>query len=131
MTGNFPGIGLKLPLALSNAQEPVWASMRTATYTIPSGSFSMGIAANSGLATSFNVLFGTAPAGTAFEIRYDINPDFSTEYVLDTVAASGTNKAYTWSVTTLSALDGFIRIKNTGGQDVTAAYVQQTASFSN
>ncbi len=131
MTGLFPSIGLKLPLASSNAQEPVWASMRNATYTIPSGSFSMGTACNAGLATSLNILYGTAPSGTAFEVRYDVQPDFSTEYVLDSIASVATQKAYTWSTTNLTPLTGFIRIKNTGGQDITAAYIQQTGSFSN
>lgn len=127
-TGLYPGIGLKLPKASSNAQEPVWASMRTPTYTIASGSYSIGEPLNAGITTSLNVLYGTAPSGTAFEIRYDVQPDFSTEYVLDTVAAVGSQKSYTWSTADVIELDGFIRIKNTGSQDITAAYVQQRAA---
>jgi len=125
-TGLYPGIGQKLPLASSNAQEPVWASPRVATYVIPSGSFSMGVPLNAGLTTSMNSLFASAPAGTAIEIYYDINPTFATAYLLDSIAASA-DTVYSWSTQGGYELDGFIRFKNTGGQNITAIYIQQRA----
>lgn len=130
-TGIYPAIGLQLALASSNPQEPVWASMGTATYVIPDGSYSVGVPLNGGMTTSLNVLYGTAPSGTAFEVRYSITPDFADEYVLDSVLASGSNKTYTWSTADMVELDGFIRVKNTGGQNITKLYVQQRAAFNN
>lgn len=130
-TGIYPAIGTPLYLASSNPQEPVWAGMRDPTEAIPDGSFSMGIPLNAGITTSFNVKYGTAPSGTAVEIRYAMTPDFDSEIVLDTVPASGTDKIYVWSSADVIELDGFIRLKNTGGQTVTAAFGQQRASFSN
>lgn len=127
-TGLYPALGLELPLASSNAQEPVWASMRTATYAIPSGSYSIGVPLNAGITTSFNVVYGTAPSGTAFEVRYDYQPSQATEYVLDSVASVASRKVYTWSTSSLIELDGFVRIKNTGSQDC-VVYVQQRATF--
>lgn len=127
-TGLYPGLGVKLPLASSNPQEPVWASMRTATYTIPSGSSSMSIPLNAGINTTINVVYGTAPAGTAFSIMYDIDPTMTNEYALDTVAAVALQKLYTWSTAEVILLGGRIRITNSGGTAITAVYVQQTAA---
>lgn len=128
MATMFPGKGQQLYLASSNAQEPVWASMRTYTAVIPDGSFSLGQAVNPSMATDINVEFASAPAATAFEIRYDVNPDFSTEYVLDTVAASGAQTTYTWSTADNIRLSGFLRIKNTGGQNISGAWLQETSA---
>lgn len=130
-TGLYPGLGKPLYLASSNPQEPVWASMRHATVPIPDGSFSLGIPLNAGITTSFNVKFASAPSGTAVEVRYAMTPDFDSEIVLDTMAASGTDKIYVWSSANNIELDGFIRLKNTGGQTISTAYGQQRASFSN
>lgn len=129
-TGLYPGLGLALPLASADAQEPVWASMRTATYTIPDGSFSMGVPLNAGITTSVNVVYGTAPASTAFEVRYDAVPTQATEYVYASVSAVASQKVYTWSPAAGVELDGFLRIKNTGGQSCTV-FVQQRATNSN
>lgn len=125
-SGLYPGKGVKLPLASSNPQEPVWASMRVATYVIPSASFSMGTPLNAGLTTSMNALFASAPAGTAIEVYYDIGPTFATEYLLDSIAASA-DRVYTWSTQSGYELDGFIRFKNTGGQNISEIYIQQRA----
>jgi hypothetical protein len=105
--------------------------MHNAEYTIPDSSSSVGISLNAGITTSLNVLYGTAPAGTAFSVMYDVNPDFSTEFALDTVAAVGSQKVYTWSTADMIELDGFLRITNSGGQTITNAWAQQRASFSN
>lgn len=126
-TGLYPGQGAVMALASSNPQEPVWASMRTPTIVIPSGSSSVGFAVNAGLTTSINVLFATAPSGTAFNVMYDVSPTFATEYVLSAVAAVALQKAYTWSTDGLIELDGFIRITNAGGQNITKATIQQRA----
>lgn len=128
-SGLYPGKGLELALASSNAREPVWASMRTPTYVIPTGSFSMGIALNAGLNTTLNVLYASAPAGTAFEVRYDIDPTFANEYVLDTVAAVALQTLYTWSTANIILLSGFIRIKNTGTASISECYAQQIVAL--
>ena len=125
-SGLYPGKGVKLPLASSNPQEPVWASMRVATYVIPSASFSMGTPLNAGLTTSMNALFASAPSGTAIEIYYDIGPTFATEYLLDSITAAA-DRVYTWSTQSGYELDGFIRFKNTGGQNISEIYIQQRA----
>jgi len=122
-TGVYPGIGAKMYRASSNVQEPVFPE----TMTIPSSSSSMGFPLNGGVMTSINVLYGTAPAGTAFSVMYSITPDFAAEYALSAVAAVALQKAYTWS-TGMLELDGFVRITNSGGQDITAAYIQQRAT---
>lgn len=129
MNTMFPGKGLRLARASSNAQEPVWASMRTPEYTILDAGHTVGVALNAGLNTDLNVEYAVAPAGTAFSIMYDISPDFSTEYALDTVAAVGAQTTYTWSVANGVNLSGFIRLANSGGQTISAAYVQQMASY--
>lgn len=129
-TGLYAALGKPLWLASSNAQEPVWAGMRDPTEAIPDGSYSIGMPLNAGITTSLNVLYGTAPASTAFEVRYSISPAFTDEYVLDSVTAVASQKTYTWSTSQGIELDGFIRIKNTGGQTITAAYGQQRASNS-
>ena len=126
-SGLYPGLGLKLPLASATAQEPVWASMGVADYTIPSGSSSVPIALNAGYNTTINVRFAAAPAGTAFSIMYDIAPTMTDEYALDTVAAVALQKLYTWSTNGAILLAGQIRITNSGGTNITAVYVQQTA----
>lgn len=127
-SGLYPGRGLKLALASSNAQEPVWASPRVATYVIPSGSFSMGVPLNAGLTTSMNALFASAPSGTALEIYYDIGPSFATEYLLESITA-GADRVYTWSTVDGVELDGHIRFKNTSGGSVALSeiYIQQRA----
>jgi len=127
-TGLYPGKGQQLPLASSNPQEPVWLSMRTADYTIPSGSSSVGIAVNAGINTTLNVLFDAAPAGTAFSVMYDIDPTFATEYVLEAIASSS-DTLYSWSTDGMILLAGFIRITNSGGQDITEVWAQQTATL--
>ncbi len=124
-TGLYPGKGQPLYKASSNAQEPVFPT----TATIASGSSSIGMPVNAGLTTSINVLYGTAPAGTAFNVMYDINPTFATEYVLSAVAAVALQKVYTWSTDGMIELDGFIRITNAGGQDITGAWLQQRAAM--
>ncbi len=130
-TGLYPGIGQPLYLASSNAQEPAWTGTPSAyTPTIPSGSYSLALPLNAGITTSLNVLYGTAPSGTAFEIYYSITPDFADSFALDTVAAVALQKTYVWSTAEVIELDGFIRIKNTGSQDITHAYGQQRATFS-
>lgn len=124
-TGKFPGIGQPLYRASSNPQEPVWPE----TMVIPSGSSSMGWAVNDGEMLSINVLYGTAPSGTAFSVMYSITPDFDAEYVLQAITAVALQKAYTFS-TSLLELDGFIRITNSGGQSTSKAYIQQRATVS-
>ena len=129
-TGLYPGKGLQLTLASANPQEPVWLSMRTPDPVIPDSDSSMGIAVNAGLNTSINVLFDAAPAGTAFSVMYDIDPTFANEYALDTVAAVALQTLYTWSTDGLILLTGFIRITNSGGQDINEVWIQQTATTS-
>lgn len=126
-TGMYPGKGKQLYLASSNPQEPVWLGMREPDPVIPNGENSLGIAVNAGLTTSLNVLFDAAPSGTAFSIMYDIDPDFGNEYALDTVAAVALQTLYTWSTDGMIELDGFIRVANSGGQDINEAYCQQRA----
>ena len=128
-TGLYPGIGLKLALASSDPQEPVWASMGTAEYTIPDTDSTVGIAVNGGLTTAFNVLFDAVPTGTAFNIMYDISNTFDNEYILDSVISVASQKLYTWTTDGIMQLDGFMRLTNDGGEDITAAYVQQRAAF--
>lgn len=127
-TGLYPGRGQQLYKASSNAQEPAY-SAGAQVATIPSGSSSLGLAVNAGLTTSINVLYGTAPTGTAFNVMYDINPTFATEYVLSAVASVASQKVYTWSTDGMIELDGFIRITNAGGQDITGAWLQQRAAM--
>lgn len=123
-TGMYPGIGQALYRASSNTQEPVFPL----TQTIPNSSSSMGWAVNAGITTSLNVRYGTVPTGTAFSVMYDVQPDFSTEYALDTVASVALQKVYTWSTNGMIELDGFIRITNSGGQDITSSFIQQRAT---
>lgn len=125
MATMYPGKGVQLTLASSNPQEPVWLSMRTPDPVIPDDDYSMGIAVNAGLATDINVLFDAAPTTDAFDVMYDVNPDFSTEYILESVPAT-TDTAYTW--TTLVRLSGFIRIQNKGTADINEVWAQQTAA---
>jgi len=129
-TGLYPGIGKKLYLASSNAQEPAWQSgvyPSAGDPTIPSGSNSMGVPLNAGITTSFNVLYGTtAPSGTAFNLMYSTQPDFSNEYVYKAVTSVASQKTYYWSIS--EELDGFMRIANAGSQNITAASVQQRAT---
>lgn len=126
MATMFPGKGVQLPLASSNAQEPVWASMRTPTYVIPDDSYSMGVAVNAGVQTDINVLFASAPTTDAFDVMYDVNPDFSTQYILESVPATA-DTAYTW--TTNVRLSGFIRVQNKGTADINKVWLQQTAAY--
>lgn len=125
MATMYPGRGASLYLASSNAREPVWESAGVAEATIPSGSSSIGIPVNPGCQTDINILFGTAPAGTAANVMYDIQPDFSTEYVLSALPAVALQKVYTFTTQNIR-LSGFIRITNAGGQDITGAWLQQT-----
>lgn len=131
-TGLYPGKGSQLYKASSNAQEPAWDTSTqpsTPVATIPSGSSSLGVPLNAGLTTSVNVLYGgTAPSGTAFNIMYDVDPTFATEYVYQAVASVSSQKVYTWSTAGMVELDGFIRITNAGSQDITKAWVQQRAA---
>ncbi len=122
-TGMYPGIGQPLYLASSNPREPVFPE----TMVIPRGSSSMGWAVNGGETVGINVLYGTAPAGTAFNIMYSITPDFDAEYILQAISAVALQKAYTFA-TGILQLDGFIRITNAGGQPTSKAYIQQRAS---
>jgi hypothetical protein len=129
-TGLYPGIGT--PLYGANAsypREPVWTGMREADPVIPNASSSVGKALNAGLTTAINVQFAAAPAGTAFSIMYDVDDDVANEYALDTVAAVALQKVYTWSTDGLIQLDGFIRITNSGGQNINEAYLQQRATM--
>jgi len=130
-TGLYVGIGT--PLYRANAtypREPVWSAMSTADPVIPNASSSVGKAVNAGLTTGINVQFAAAPAGTAFSVMYDVDDDFGNEYALSTVAAVGGQKVYTWATDGLVLLSGFIRITNSGGQNINEAYLQQTASTS-
>lgn len=122
----YPGKGLRLPLASSNAQEPVWASMRTATYVIPDDSYSIGVPCNAGLAYEFNVQFASAPTTDAFDVMYDVTPDFATQYILESVPAT-TDTVYTWTTDGIR-LSGFIRIQNKGTANVNNVWVQETSA---
>lgn len=123
-TGLYPGIGQPLYKASSNPQEPVFPN----TQTIPSGSSSMGFPCNAGLTTSFNIRFGTVPSGTAVNVMYCDESTFSDEYALDTIAAVALTKVYTWSTNGMIELDGFLRLTNAGGQDITKSSIQQRAT---
>ena len=87
----------------------------------------MGIAGNAGLTTAFNITFASAPAGTAFNVMYCITPDFSGEYVLQAVPAVALTTQYTWATNGLIELDGFLRITNAGGQNISSVFAQQRA----
>lgn len=118
----YLGIGFKLLRASTSPPEPFQPN----TYTIPTTKSSVGMAVNAGIVTDLNVVYGTAPAGTAFNIMYSSTNTFADEYILDTVAAVALQKVYTWSTANMIRLSGFIRITNAGGQDITAAYIQQS-----
>lgn len=121
----YPGKGIQLALASSNAQEPVWLSMRTPDYVIPDDEYTVGMPVNAGIATDINVLFDAAPTTDAFDVMYDVNPDFSTEYILESVPAT-TDTVYTW--TTSVRLSGFIRVQNKGTADINEVWLQQTSA---
>lgn len=130
-TGLYPGIGTPLYLASSNAQEPAWtvtSGQSSGNATIPSGSSSMGVACNAGISMGITVTYGTAPTGTAFTVRYDNAPTFANEIILATVASVSSQKIYRWSSDSVTEIDGFIRITNAGGQDITQANAQQRAT---
>lgn len=130
-TGLYPGKGLQLYRANdSYPQEIKWLAMRTPDPVIPTAKNSVGVPLNAGITTSLNVLYAAAPAGTAFSIMYDIDPTFANEYALDAVPAVALTTLYTWSTSDMIELDGFIRIANSGGQNIDEAYVQQRATFS-
>lgn len=120
----YPGKGLRLGLASSNPQEPVWLGMREQDYTIPDGESSLGVAVNAGVNTELNVLFDAAPSGTAFNVMYDIDPAFGNEYILEAVTASS-DTLYTFTTVNFAQLSGFVRITNDGGQDINEVWVQQ------
>lgn len=122
----YPGIGLQLPLASSNPQEPVWLSMRTPDYVIPNDEYSIGVAVNAGLSTELNVRFDAAPTTDAFDVLYDVNPDFATEYILESIPATA-DTVYTWTTQNIR-LSGFIRIQNKGTADINEVWVQQTSA---
>lgn len=125
-TGLYPGKGQQLYRASdSNAREPIWLGMREPDPVIPDAKHSLGIALNAGLNTELNALYAAAPAGTAFSVMYDIDPTFANEYALDTVAAVALQTLYTWTTANLTQLSGFVRIANSGGQNITEAYGQQ------
>lgn len=126
-TGLYPGKGVQLYLASSNPQEPVWLSMRNADPVIPDDDYSIGKAVNAGLTTSISVLFDVAPTTDAFDVLYAISPDFTDEYILQSVAAAASQTLYTWATNGLIELDGFIRIQNKGTADINEAYLQQRA----
>ncbi len=128
-TGMYPGLGAKMYRASSNPQEPVWLGMREADPVIPDTESSIGFPLNGGVTTSLNVLFDSAPTGTAFNVMYDIDPTFANEYALQAVAAAVGQTLYTWSTSQMVELDGFIRITNAGGQDISRAYIQQRAAL--
>ncbi len=124
-TNLYPGKGRPLWLAhASFPKEPVWAGMRNPTEIIPTARNSIGMPVNAGLAVSLNILYAAAPAGTAFSVMYDIDPSFANEYAIQAVAAVALQTLYTWSVGSMVALDGFIRIANSGGQNISEAYGQ-------
>lgn len=125
MATMYPGKGIPLYLASSgSAREPVWLSPGVADPTIPTARSSIGIAVNPGCQTDVNVLFAAAPAGTAFNVMYDIDPAFGDEYILEAVAASA-DTLYTFTTQNIR-LSGFIRITNAGGQSIEGAWLQQT-----
>lgn len=124
MATMYPGKGIPMYLASSNPREPVWLSAGVADPVIPDTDSSIGIAVNPGCQTDINVLFDAAPAGTAFNVMYDIDPSFGDEYILEAVAASA-DTLYTFTTQNIR-LSGFIRITNAGGQDINGAWLQQT-----
>jgi len=121
----YPGKGQPMYLASSgSAREPVWLTPGNGDPTIPTARSSVGIAVNPGCQTDVNVLFAVAPAGTAFNVMYDIDPTFATEYILEAVAATA-DRLYTFTTQNIR-LSGFIRITNAGGQNISGAWLQQT-----
>jgi len=121
----YPGKGIPLYRASSgSAREPVWLTPGNGDPTIPSASSSIGVPVNPGCQTDVNVLFAAAPAGTAFNVMYDINPTFANEYILEAIAATA-DTLYTFTTQNIR-LSGFIRITNAGGQDINGAWLQQT-----
>ncbi len=121
----FLGKGTPLYLASSDPREPVWESAGVQEATIPSSSSSIGIAVNAGCQLDINVIFGTAPAGTAVNVMYAALPTFTGEYVLSALPAVALQTTYTFTTQNIR-LSGFIRITNAGGQDITGAWLQQT-----
>jgi len=120
----YPGKGRRLPLASSNAQEPVWASMRVATYVIPDDSYSIGIPVNAGIQTDFNMQFASAPTTDAVDVWYDVTPDFATQYIIESIPATA-DTVYTWTTDGIR-LSGFIRIQNKGTANLNNVWAQQT-----
>lgn len=127
MNGWGQGVGINLYRAASGSsyREPVWAGMRNPQEIIPTGESSVGFAVNAGQQTVFSVVFAAAPAGTAVTLYASTTPDFTSEYALDTIAATA-DTTYQW--TTNYKLTGFIRLANGGGQNITSAKVDQTLS---
>lgn len=123
-TGMYPGLGLPLYLASANPQEPVYP----VDPVIENDDFSIGVAVNAGMTTTINALFDDVPTTSAFEVYFDIKPDFANEYVLDTVAAVALQTLYTWTTDGILDLVGFLRIKNIGTADINEAYLQQRAT---
>lgn len=119
----YAGLGLQLARG-GTAPAPYMP----ATNTIPTANSSVGVPVNVGLTTTFNVLYGTAPAGTAFSVMFDIDQTFATEYALAAIPAVAAQKLYTWSTDGMIELSGFIRITNSGGQDITKVLVQQNTT---
>lgn len=130
-TGLYPGSGTPMYLASSNPQEPAWTGMRNPTEVIPNASSSIGMPTNAGLNVALTVRFAAAPAGTAFSVMFADNPSFTDEYQLDTVAAVALQEVYTWSTSENILLPGFIRITNSGGENITSVYGQQIVSTAN
>lgn len=124
MATMYPGKGIPLYLASSNPREPVWLSPGVADPLIPDTDSSIGIAVNPGCQTDINVLFDGAPAGTAFNVMYDIDPTFANEYILEAVPATA-DDLYTFTTQNIR-LSGFVRITNLGGGDIQGAWLQQT-----
>lgn len=126
MATGFIGKGTPLYLSVSGSpRETQWAGMRDPTEVIPSGRSSIGIAVNAGTQTDINVVYGVAPAGTAFNVMYDVVPTFASEIVLQAVTATSD---LVYLFTTNIRASGFIRITNAGGQDITGAWLQQTVA---
>lgn len=127
MATMYPGKGVQLTLANSTyPKEPVWLSMRTPDPVIPDSSSSLGIATNAGLATELNVVFDSAPTTTAFDVMYASEPDFSNEYILESIPAT-TDVLYTWTTQAIR-MSGFIRVTNTGTADINEVWAQQTSA---
>ena len=115
----YPGIGNQLRRSDSPPTQ-----LQPLTYTIPTTKSSEPVSMTPAMTGTFNVLFGTAPSGTAFNVMYDISNAMTNEYVLQAVPAVASQTLYTWSTSQFIDLSGFIRITNAGGQDITACYVQ-------